>query len=332
MSETEIIGGGAVAEEAAQTKSRHPLPPHCFACGADTTGPYCAQCGQKNDDCRRSVVSLVGESAADIASLDGRLMRTLRTVTVRPGKHVREYGNGRRSPYSPPIRFFLAITLLFFTTLALTDTQLFWFKLTPVLDDEGAVTSVNADGGFLEKSGDLTYTDEEREALRRAASDNVEEEVGTTITLMWKQTSVRDIIDTLLEFSERPQVLNGALNDWIPRIMILMIPLMALLGTIWVRGRDALIYDHLLLSLNTHSIAFLILTVGLWTTAIAPPQVMPIAFFAGVPLYYFIGLKGAFGRGWIKTTLGTMTVFFWYLVVLSIALGFALLAAFSEIL
>lgn len=332
MSELDIVEGGAAIEEVASSKKhRHPLPDHCYACGADTLGPYCHQCGQKNDNCRRSILHLVGESFVDFASVDGRALRTVRSVVTRPGKHVREYGDGKRSPYSPPIRFFLAITFLFFTTLWLTETELVWFHLTPEVED-GEITGFHAEGGFLEKPGDIGYTDEEREALLNVASENVETDLGENIQIMGKETSWDRVIDAAIEISERPALFNDALNDWVPRLMIGMIPLMSLLGAIWIRGRDALLYDHLLLSLNTHSVAFLILTVGLWTSAFAPPAALPWAFFAGVPLYYLVASKGAFRRGWIKTTLGMLTVFFWYSIVLLIGLGWASVSAFSRML
>ena len=74
--------------------------------------------------------------------------------------------------------------------------------------------------------------------------------------------------DALFRLAENPRLFNAALGDWIPRIMILMIPLLALMGAVFVRGRDALLYDHALLSLNTHAVAFGLMTLGLWTAGL----------------------------------------------------------------
>jgi hypothetical protein len=110
--------------------------------------------------------------------------------------------------------------------------------------------------------------------------------------------------------------------------MIIMIPLMALLGALFIRGRNAMIYDHLLLALNVHAVAFLILTVGLLTAQLVTMSWLAWGFFGGVPLYYLLAAKGAFRRGWIKTVLATLFVFFFYVIALVVALSYATYESF----
>ncbi|MEM7742003.1 MAG: hypothetical protein AAF225_14525, partial [Pseudomonadota bacterium] len=52
------------------------VSPTCLACGASLVGAYCHVCGQKNDDCRRSIVRLATETLSDTAAFDGRFART----------------------------------------------------------------------------------------------------------------------------------------------------------------------------------------------------------------------------------------------------------------
>ena len=441
MSETDILQAAAVTDEARTSrKARAPLPERCYACDAPVLGPYCHVCGQKNDDCRRSLVRLTAETLHDVMSLDGRFAHTVRAVVTRPGRHVREYGAGRRSPYSPPIRFFLVVTFFFFTTLWVTDRQIIVLQPDVEVNEDGSLRFGAMTAGFFQHARDIRYSAEERALMRQAVTEGrasarisrarscasspssrrassaassaslrsisisawasawmlsitssgearsaiadieadtarrvaesaraeesppagagtgtgpdpaaapgtapsgtappdgaqAEEEgdgLNGQITLNGEPIDTDRLLDAAFRLAENPRAFNNALDDWIPRIMILMIPLMAFLGALVIHGRDALLYDHALLSLNTHAVAFGILTLGLWTSAIFPGWLFAGALFLGVPLYYAKALRGAFGRSRRKVIFTTLFVFTIYGAVLSSALGVAAVSAFAD--
>jgi hypothetical protein len=352
-------------------------------------GPWCHACGQKDDDCRRSVFRLMAESLTDIAALDGRFARTCRNVMTRPGSHVRDYAHGRRSPFTPPVRLFLLVSLLFFTTLQLTNKHLIVVDVE--LRDREEVAAEAA--GFVRGVGDGLSADGEMSAEQQAALDALEslggagaanaqsvgeEEVSDSDALIEIEADEdspwvpiphvmflhqapdrdytpeeRDYIRQMITFerfelngreidselmSERilsilrnPAAFSNALNEWIPRLMLIFVPLMALLGAVVIRGRDALIYDHLLLSLQTHAIGFLVITINVWVGGFMPGEVGGLLFFAGVPLYYLLAIKGAFGRSWRKSVFATLTVFAIYSLLFWIGLFVAAAYSFLEI-
>lgn len=348
--------------------------PHaCLACGTDVIGPYCHRCGQKNDDCRRSIVRLVGETFADTASLDGRFVSTIRSSFLKPGRHVHDYAHGKRSPFTPPVRFFFVIIGIFFATLWAMDRNIFVLQLVPEdrtdatgnidltfptsqeeiraglaeLDDETraeleqvspglvdrmediatadaeedqAAAEEGAEGegedseagpapprivpyaGFFLPAQNLTYTEEEKAWLRsKIGFDN-------SLSLFGREVTEDRLADALVFTMQNPAAFSNALNEAIPVLMLVFVPLMAILGALFVRGRDALIYDHLLLSIQTHAFAFLILTLTLWTSPFLPGDVGLFAFLIGVPLYYLLGLRGAFRRSWPKSIAATVFV------------------------
>lgn len=306
-------------------------PANCFACATATAGPYCHVCGQKNDDCRRSVVRLAYEAVADSVAFDGRVWRTLASVSTRPGGHVRDYGHGRRSPYSPPVRLFLVVSFTFFMTLWATGTQIVSFR-PQLTTDAAGVQDVGLDVQLLARVEAHPLTPEERAALREglmgdesSTADEPRLEIGG------KSLRGQELADHVFSLLENPAAFNAALNDWIPRVLIVLIPLLAVLGAMFIRGRGALIYDHLLLSLATHTMAFLILTLGLVVSSFVsgpiPGSIMGIGFLFGLPLYYLLGLKGAFGRGWIKTVFSTIVI--WSLYALFLLIGLAIAASMS---
>ncbi|MEM7741196.1 MAG: DUF3667 domain-containing protein, partial [Pseudomonadota bacterium] len=294
---------------------------------------------------------LATETLSDTAAFDGRFARTARKTLVKPGQHVRQYADGCRSPFTPPIRYFLLLTFLFFTTLWLTDRHLLVLQIDildiggdydtaeiieklsdpNVTDAEIAALQASGElpeaefyGGFLMKAKDVSYTDEEIAWLRERIAES-------EFSVNGRDVNDQRLVNAIVSMAQNPAAFNNVLNGWIPRLMILFIPMMALLGTVFVRGKDALIYDHLLLSIQTHAFGFLVLTLSLWTSRFLPSDTGAAAFFLGVPFYYLMGLRGAFRRSWRKSIATAAFVTVVYAVTYSIALLAAGVASFAEI-
>ena len=116
------IGGGVEELEAAVVeglatppRGRHGPPPAavCANCGAVLQGPFCHACGQDSDTHKRSIGHLLMEMAESLFELDGRLMRTLPDLFLRPGRLARDYLEGRIARHVPPFRTFLVSLLIF---------------------------------------------------------------------------------------------------------------------------------------------------------------------------------------------------------------------------
>lgn len=50
----------------------------------------------------------------ELLDIDGRLWLTLRTLLSKPGQVTHEFNQGKRVKYTPPLRLYLAISILFF--------------------------------------------------------------------------------------------------------------------------------------------------------------------------------------------------------------------------
>jgi len=97
---------------------------HCLSCGAAMKGLHCVDCGQKNDNYRRSIFSLAGELIGSVLSLDSRLWRSWAALLFRPGLVAREFADGRRSSWSSPVRVYLAMSIILFGFMNWTGTHL----------------------------------------------------------------------------------------------------------------------------------------------------------------------------------------------------------------
>lgn len=97
---------------------------HCFSCEAPMSGVYCMECGQKNDNYRRSLFSLIKEYFGSVTGIESRIWRTWGALLFKPGKVAREYADGRRTHWSSPVRVYLAMSIILFGFLSFTEMQL----------------------------------------------------------------------------------------------------------------------------------------------------------------------------------------------------------------
>ncbi len=84
----------------------------CLNCGSELAGSYCQKCGQRNPIKRIGIVSLWNDFLSRIMGFDGMFPRTIRDLTLRPGRTSQEYINGLRVKYYGPLGYlFIMITV-----------------------------------------------------------------------------------------------------------------------------------------------------------------------------------------------------------------------------
>ncbi|HKD21432.1 MAG TPA: hypothetical protein VKB71_05440, partial [Rhizomicrobium sp.] len=114
-----------------------------------------------------------------------------------------------------------------------------------------------------------------------------------------------------------PASINGPLTAWMPRALIILLPLFALLLALfyWRQRTKFYFVDHLVFSLNFHTFvfAFLLVAAGL-------AQILPGAVVAGfgslvLGLYLLLAMKRFYGQGWFWTGAKFVTVAFFYITI-----------------
>jgi hypothetical protein len=95
----------------------------CDNCGAHTTDRYCGCCGQRREAPVHSLWHFIQAATEDLTHADSRLWRTLAALLFRPGFLTREFLDGRRARYLPPVRLYLVISLVFFMWASVAHDQ-----------------------------------------------------------------------------------------------------------------------------------------------------------------------------------------------------------------
>lgn len=288
-----------------------PLPERatCANCGAALAGPFCHRCGQEAAERRVPLRTLVRDALGDLMAFDSRILRTLGPLLVRPGFLTREWSEGRRVPYVPPLRLYVFVAALFFLLLAATDVSLV------EVSESGGVKRAQVSTDL----GHVTLTAEEDTAAAPAAA-----EAGRPPALL-------DDFGERLEaaFARDPEGLQDDLLDRLGRVSLLLAPVLGLLLALLYRGRRRYLVEHVVFALHLH--AFVFLLVGLELVVLlnatgAAARAVRLLTLAVVVAYLFAALRRVYGGRWWVTGLRTALLLVLYMLVIFLpTLGIALL-------
>ncbi len=128
-----------------------------------------------------------------------------------------------------------------------------------------------------------------------------------------------------------PRALNKEINIWLPRAMIFMLPIFALLLRLFYWGRKQYLMDMLVFSLHFHSYIFLVITFFIAAQILIGSAASAWMFALAVPVYLFVALKVTSGQGIIRTFFKFIFLSFIYSILLNVAMLGILLVGLSEI-
>jgi hypothetical protein len=97
--------------------------PSCLNCGTELKGPFCYYCGQPDRNFLRFFPALLRELMSDFLDLDSRFARTIKPLLFKPGRLTRDYLDGRRFRYTPPMRLYLFSSIAFFLLAAMLSNN-----------------------------------------------------------------------------------------------------------------------------------------------------------------------------------------------------------------
>lgn len=259
---------------------------HCHDCGAPLTGPFCAACGQKDQERVVPIGHLAHEVFHELAHLDTRFLRTLGAL-LRPGLLTREYLAGRRTRWFPPFRLYLMVSLLFFGVAAVgpTTTQFRITTRTPA--------PVAAEG---------PATARPRSAFEARLEARAQ------------------------EINRDPAPFVAKLMAWLPRVLFILLPFFALLLKLAYLRARILYAAHAIFSLHVHAYAFLLFLSIRLLGHVPYVRGLRGFLFLALPVYLVMALKRVYGQGWWAAGLKAFAIAVLHLVATLAALVLTTLA------
>jgi hypothetical protein len=238
---------------------------HCLNCGTGLKGPFC--------------------------DLDSRFMRTLKPLLFRPGRLTRDYMNGRRFRYAPPMRVYIFSSIVFFLLAAFLSSDAISRDKLKVVGNEGFV-NIEADS-----EAERQEVEEALKALPAGVREHVdisevEVELGedakddgfklgkiqfneepwdretNPVDIKWLPGWLNDRINDEIEGSPQkaeqinanPNLIVDKVFDILPITMFVLLPVVALIFKIWYLFAKRFYVEHLIFSLHNHAFIFVVLT------------------------------------------------------------------------
>jgi hypothetical protein len=271
--------------------------PQCLNCGTTLQGPFCHYCGQPDKNFMRFFPVLLRELMEDFLDFDSRFMRTMKPLLFRPGKLTRDYLDGRRFRYTPPLRLYIFSSLACFFIAALLAGDAIEIK-TDGAHGGDAATSIHIgvpdDPDVREalEQLDPQTRQEVEDALapgaepgddEAAAEDSEEHEeqimingepwdrVTNPFIIDWMPGWVNDWVNDEIEQSpqkgkeieQNPDLIKDKVFDVLPATMFVLLPIVALLFKFWYLFAKKYYIEHLIFALHNHSFLFVMLLISL---------------------------------------------------------------------
>jgi hypothetical protein len=278
--------------------------PQCLNCGTVLQGPFCHYCGQPDKNFMRFFPVLLRELMEDFLDFDSRFMRTMKPLLFKPGKLTRDYLDGRRFRYTPPLRLYIFSSIACFFMAALLAGD----KIVIHADgdgDEKVITGLQigtAEDSEVDKALeqlDPAAAQRVEEALQRAeeardekhAEEDGESENDNTISFNdkpwdretnplvigwapdWVNTWVNDEIAQSpqkgKEIEKNPNLIKDKVFDVLPATMFVLLPIVALLLKFWYLFAKKYYIEHLIFALHNHSFLFVMLLIAMLLSSLA---------------------------------------------------------------
>ncbi len=322
--------GKELAGAVEQKMTAAPAAPasRCANCGARLTGPYCATCGQHAHGSARSLTELCRDCVHVLTHADGRFWKTIGALLLTPGKLTQEYFLDHRERYLPPVRLYIVLSILFFGLAQFGESGL---ETAADLSPADAAAASAAQAQALDQArAECARDDGDESQLGRTIRAKCVAELENNGAAAKKQLT--DLGNCNFKFGpdwlwrrvhascqravqDRGAALNATLKRNVPRMMFVLLPLVAAFMLPLYRHPRRLYVEHLVYFLHTQAAMYLAFIIFLLLKAVASrvPGLGFLAGFASLALliyaiwYWYASMRRAYGQGRGRT-LGKLIV------------------------
>jgi hypothetical protein len=251
--------------ELSTAHGHHEASAHCHNCGAETSGNFCALCGQETILHMPSAAEFLHEFVGHYVALESKLVGSLGRLLFRPGALTNEYIAGRRVRYVQPLRLYLSLSILFFAIIKLGHPSLLGSDVDtsqPLVVLHGAADA--------EKGGATSPKSVKPAALKPAAKPDAattdSDDDDKDELMPWMEKKLPWIAHRFKHFSaldraEQQRTVAEGFFHYAPYAVFCMMPFFALYMKVLYLGSGRRYGEHLLFALHTNAFAFLMLAV-----------------------------------------------------------------------
>jgi len=269
---------------------------NCLNCGTGLQGPFCYYCGQPDRNFLRFFPALLRDLMEDLLDLDSRFMRTLKPLLFKPGRLTRDYMDGRRFRYAPPMRLYIFSSIAFFLLAALLSSNAITIgnneTVGPVIQVGGSseLEQQEIDEALSKLPPDIREQIDIDKAISESDTEPEDEDLFDTdgfqfndqpwdretnpVDISWLPAWINDRINDEIEGSpqkaqqinDNPNLIVDKVFDVLPGTMFVLLPVVALIFKFWYLFAKRYYLEHLIFSLHNHAFIFICLLLILLTS------------------------------------------------------------------
>lgn len=296
---------------------------------------YCPSCSQKVKTGKVTIREFVQEFFDTVFNLDSKLFQTLGGLFI-PGKLTKEYFDGKRKSYAPPIRLFLVMLVLLLTIISYViedgnvDTNVIEFGVEEKLEkeylEELERTRIEMEKDSLQ--GDFALVDSflrrvryKKETFKRTQTHTLyifdrekrsfkkieisgDDISNLTEAEFFKKYELEGVINKLLgrqmrKFNLDPNAFRRFLLGSFTWMSFLYLPFMAMVLKLLYWRRNKYFIEHLVFLFHVHSFIFLVFSLIILGQIL--PAIIRIAMGIGMIFYFIFAFKKVYEQNWGKT-------------------------------
>ncbi len=265
--------------------------------------------------------------------LDGRVLRSLKSIVCHPGALARAFADNKRASFVNPFRLFMFTTILWF----------FLFSITfPTPDDqrpngggsrEESRATLELQTEFNEFSAldEVTITEGMKRLRTLLEGDrlwkfdalvNADHKprgmflIHSVANFLYSQPTMpvwlqRVVANVVVDLIESPQFLINEALDNLPLIMFVLLPWYALLLFTFYARKGYRFIHHLVFAIHVHSFSFIVLSIVILTPDSRGPdsnsiwyqiaEFIDACLAIGLFIHTYFAFKNFYGQGYGKT-------------------------------
>lgn len=281
-------------------------------------GDYCYHCGQRNQQVIGFFPTLVLEAFEGLFAFESRTWRSIWLLFSRPAWLTREYLAGRRIRYLPPLRLFFAFLLAF---LFAVSVEMFLDSIGIDIDSEPVVAGQDVSDETLGEDELVEFRTELQKLADRLQIPFLSAENNRKFVALLQDRAIRNFT----AIREDPLDFVDQLLEYLPVLLLVMMPVLALIQKIVYIRSGRYYIEHLLLSIQNHSFLFLtfilvfLLDLIIWLDFGILPAIagfLRILLNLWTVAYLYLSLRQFFGQGYLLTGLKFVSISLTYGIVL----------------
>jgi hypothetical protein len=282
-------------------RRKHPKCLNCdYTFGLADADEFCPSCGQENTDLHTGIGHWLMEIVEGILHFEGKFWITTKYLIAKPGILSKEFIDGHRTKFMPPVRLYLFVSFLFFLALGLRKEHRTRVEPESFIEqdkklDELWSTDLRLDDIVSFTLGDFQITKRE---LRRCyylgdkSIDSLfEVQVGPQSFVQ------RALLKKMVKIEHEPdgvQSLGHNLLKGMSIIGFILMPVYALLLNLFYYKKKLFYTEHFIFSLHSHTMLF----VGgaLFFAFGKISAIITLAVMIFLAIHHYISLKRFYGQ------------------------------------